>query len=450
MELTTQQILENLARRVGRPAVLEDRFMRLIAYSAHDTLLDGVREDSILRRHASAQVRHWLKEFALPTLRRPLRLPGNPGLNMLPRVCVPVLRRGKLLGHVWFIDHDSSMTSTEVDLCVQGAIELAERLHRESVASSFSSARLADAMHLLLSDSPMRAKAARSLTDAGYVSADDGVVAVVLQGVPVSRGAAVDIEDALAQTVADVRRVLRRGQLLDLIRRDHCVLLLSCDATDDAGAVGRGRVSGDRDLGERVDRIVELARAAVSAGGGAPASLVVGVGGRRDGLEDAYASFREARMSADAARLLPGLGDVVRWSELGIHQIVVKLASLGEDVPTVHAGLANLLDDPDALPLLETLETYLDVAGNAQLTAERLNLHRTSLYYRLQRLEQLAHTNLKNGAERLALHLSLKVARMTGQYAPRRPVHAGDTAETALPASQRHHNVHPFPAVASR
>jgi hypothetical protein len=30
---------------------------------------------------------------------------------------------------------------------------------------------------------------------------------------------------------------------------------------------------------------------------------------------------------------------------LGIHQIVVKLASLGEDVPTVHPGLGNLLVD---------------------------------------------------------------------------------------------------------
>jgi hypothetical protein len=80
-----------------------------------------------------------------------------------------------------------------------------------------------------------------------------------------------------------------------------------------------------------------------------------------------------------------------------------------------------LLDAPETLPLVETLETYLDVAGNAQVTAERLNLHRTSLYYRLQRVEQLAGTDLKDGQERLALHMALKVARMTGQYVPRHP-----------------------------
>lgn len=433
MELSMQQILESLAQRVGRPAVLEDRFMRLLAFSSHERPIDDVREDSILRRHASAEVRGWLKRFGLPNLRRPLRLPANPELHMLSRVCVPVVYRGKLLGHLWFVDADGSMSDADLDVCMQGAAELGEWLHRESVASLFSSARLADTMHMLLSSSPMSAQAARSLIDAGYMPARDGVVAVVLQGVP-RRSSAVDIEDPLAQGVADFRRVVRRGQALDLINRDHAVLLLSC--------------AGDHDIyvDERVEALVDLIRTALAAGG-SDAALVVGVGSRRDALEDAYASFREARMSADAARLLPGLGDVVHWSRLGIHQIVVKLAAMGEEVPTVHPGLGHLLDDPDALPLLETLETYLDVAGNAQLTAERLNLHRTSLYYRLQRLEQLAHTNLKSGAERLALHLSLKVARMTGQYAPRQ---AG-LADAAAPADATGtDNVTPFPAIASR
>ncbi|PZF81214.1 PucR family transcriptional regulator [Jiangella anatolica] len=430
MELSMQQILESLAQRVGRPAVLEDRFSRLIAFSSHDRPIDDVREDSILRRHASPEVRGWLKRFALPDLHRPLRIPANPELHMLPRVCVPVRSRGKLLGHLWFVDADGTMSDADLAVCVQGAAELGEWLHRESVASLFSSARLADTMHMLLSSSPMSAQAARSLIDAGYMPARDGVIAVVLQGVP-RRSSGVDIEDALAQAVADFRRAVRQGQALDLINRDHAVLLLSC--------------AGDHDIyvDERVEALVELTRTALAA----DAALVVGVGSRRDALEAAYASFREARMSADAARLLPGLGDVVHWSRLGIHQIVVKLASLGEEVPTVHPGLGNLLDDPDALPLLETLETYLDVAGNAQLTAERLNLHRTSLYYRLQRLEQLAHTNLKSGAERLALHLSLKVARMTGQYAPRQAVVADAAAPTTATGTD---NVTPFPSVVSR
>lgn len=66
--------------------------------------------------------------------------------------------------------------------------------------------------------------------------------------------------------------------------------------------------------------------------------------------------------------------------------------------------------------LLSTLETYLDLAGNAHATAERLRLHRTTLYYRLQRVEQLAGTDLRDGGERLCLHLALKLARLTGAW----------------------------------
>jgi DNA-binding PucR family transcriptional regulator len=58
------------------------------------------------------------------------------------------------------------------------------------------------------------------------------------------------------------------------------------------------------------------------------------------------------------------------------------------------------------------------LAGNAHATAARLNLHRTSLYYRLQRIETLARTDLRNGTERLCLHLALKLARLSGRYRP--------------------------------
>ncbi|WP_158542922.1 PucR family transcriptional regulator [Phytoactinopolyspora halophila] len=439
MELTLQQLLDAVAERIGRPAVLEDRFLKLIAYSAHDRPLDEVREDSILRKHASTEVSRWLKEFGLAEARRPLRLPANPELHMLPRVCIPVLYKDRVLGYLWFVDSDSTMTTDEIDVCVAEAEELGEQLHRESVASLFATARLADTMHMLLSDSAMTAEAATSLEEAGYLTAGDGIVALVLQGIAHDGSTDVDIEDPLAQAMADFRRLVRRGQALDLVSRDHCVVVMSCTSDDDPH------------LHERVNTAVAMAQSSLAASP-SPVSLVAGIGSRRTRLEDAVHSFREARMSVDAALQLPGVGDIVYWSHLGVHQIVVKLAALGEQVPVVHRGLGRLLGDPDTLPLLETLETYLDVAGNAQVTAERLNLHRTSLYYRLQRLEQLAHTDLKNGVERLSLHLALKVARMTGQYAPR---HGGERtgrtnahdAGPGLPSESRNDNPGPYVTV---
>src|SRR5690554_6722317 len=93
MDVTLQHLLDALADRVGRPTILEDRSMRLIAYSRHDEPLDDVREDSILRRHASPEVKRWLTGLGIPGSLRPVRVPGNPDLHMLPRICIPVLHK---------------------------------------------------------------------------------------------------------------------------------------------------------------------------------------------------------------------------------------------------------------------------------------------------------------------------------------------------------------------
>jgi PucR C-terminal helix-turn-helix domain/GGDEF-like domain len=410
VDTSAQQIVDDLAGRLGRPAVLEDRSFRLIAYSSHDQPIDAVRESSILRRRASLDVVRWLTDSGVRRARRPIRVPGNTELGMLPRLCVPILWKERPLGHLWFIDPDESIGPEEIELCLRHSDHLAALLHWESVVSSLSSARLADAVQTLLTTGPKAVEAARTLEQDGDFAAPEGVVAVLVQGTTTDPTRPVDIEAQLAEALAEHVRTLRRERVLQLVRKDHCVLLVaSPSAHPDRLDVWITALIGSIESELRTRQI--------------PASVVVGVGGHRSRLEAAAESYREARMAVDAASVLPGMDDLAYWSSLGVNQVVVKLASMGEEPPVLHAGLRALLESPDAHPMIETLETYLDVAGNAQLTAERLNLHRTSLYYRLQRVEQLAHTDLKDGLERLALHLAIKFARMTGEYDSR---HGGD------------------------
>jgi DNA-binding PucR family transcriptional regulator len=129
----------------------------------------------------------------------------------------------------------------------------------------------------------------------------------------------------------------------------------------------------------------------------------VGVGDARASLSLARESVNEARQALDVADRLPGLAPVARWSELGIYRVLSTV-----DLSGAHPGAAKLLAAP---VLAETLETYLDLAGDAAATAGRLNLHRTTLYYRLRRIEELTGADLRDGQQRLGLHLSLKSAR---------------------------------------
>jgi DNA-binding PucR family transcriptional regulator len=138
--------------------------------------------------------------------------------------------------------------------------------------------------------------------------------------------------------------------------------------------------------------------------------VVVGIG-RPRALRAAAESYREALHAAEVGLRIPGLGTSVEWETLGVYRMLGSMST-----SELHPGIERLLADPAHLPLLKTLETYLDLAGSAVDTARALRLHRTSLYYRLQRVEELAATDLKNGDERLSLHLSLKLARLSGRY----------------------------------
>ncbi|GAA3471895.1 PucR family transcriptional regulator [Nonomuraea roseola] len=116
------------------------------------------------------------------------------------------------------------------------------------------------------------------------------------------------------------------------------------------------------------------------------------------GLDAAPESYRQALAAAHLAAADPALPGHVSWSELGVYRVLLGAA-----------------DDPLA-PLdgeqAHTLETYLDLGGNAQRTAARLHLHRTTLYYRLGRIAGALGADLDDGLTRLHLHLALKRRRL--------------------------------------
>ncbi|GAA4226054.1 helix-turn-helix domain-containing protein [Streptosporangium album] len=125
----------------------------------------------------------------------------------------------------------------------------------------------------------------------------------------------------------------------------------------------------------------------------------VGVSALHPGLESVREAHGEAVASARAAAAEPGLGPVACWPDLGVYRLLAEPES---------SLLGALREHP---ALVDTLETYLDRGGDAQQTARLLHLHRTSLYYRLARIEELTGRSMKDGSHRLELHLALKLAR---------------------------------------
>jgi PucR C-terminal helix-turn-helix domain/GGDEF-like domain len=365
-----QRLVDDLALQLGRPVLLEDHRQRVIAYSEQTGPIDEVRRDSILRRRATPEVRELYRAAGIFESRGSLRVPALAAA--LARVCVPLRHRDRLLGFLWLID-SPPMPEREVSIAAASAPAFALALFRESLAARMSSRRELEAVsQVLLGDGALAAAGAALLVEAGGFPASEPVTAAVVRPVPALDRA------ALEQGLLEVRsRLVSRP--LHFVRSDHGVLLFPG----------------------------QVAPADLHAAFGLPA--VVGVG-RPRALAEVSASYREAQHAAEVAARVPSLGPSASWSSLGVFRML-PVAPSGE----LHAGLERLLGDPAHRSLLETLETYLDRAGSGVGTARALRLHRTSLYYRLQRVEELAETDLSSGDERLALHLSLKLARLAGR-----------------------------------
>ncbi|TDB94873.1 PucR family transcriptional regulator [Micromonospora fluostatini] len=405
MQGELQRIVDAVAARVGRPALIEDRRQRVVVYSDHDGPMDEVRRMSILRRQTTPEVIAWFRAMGVLTARDPIRTPADAELDLLPRVCVPIWHEELLLGFVWFIDADGSMSDADIAAATGAFADLALALYRENLLGELASQRETEATRTLLVESrEAREHAARALLEEGRVVGPGPATALVAQLVPAAGQQPDEVARiALEQALVTTRRWLGVRESLHLVWHDHGVLLI-CGT----------RVAG-RPTPETAARYLHEALSSATRGLASVDRTVTGIGQPHSHLSHAVRSYQEAVQATRIGVQLPALGPVVAWANLGIYRVLSQLDSQHLDIAGVHPGLERLLGDDSYQVLLETLEAYLDLAGNAHATAEKLRLHRTTLYYRLQRVEQLAETDLKDGNERLCLHLAIKLGRLTGR-----------------------------------
>jgi hypothetical protein len=403
-----QVLVDQLSARVSAGALLEDREQRPVVYSRQVGPIDSVRRDSILHRQTSPELMSWFRSFGILSAHRPLRIPDCPELGILARVCAPVWYRERLLGFLWLIDPDEAIGEDELAEVETAAEHAGLILYEEHLAQRLVVQALA---HLLSPSEELREAAANQLVDQSLVREGEPVALVVAQPVPPEELPLALVEEALL----DVGWEVPSGTVLRLACNEHGVLLVRLrSARDDSCALAVARSAREtlsRRLAGRHNGHDGHNRQ--SGQEGAAPRVVATVGDPQVELRRAVASYRQARLATKVAAAIPAMGDVVRWRDLGVFRALAQLPNREALESSLDPRVAALLSSGDDEVVL-TLETYLDLAGDAKATAERLHLHRGTLYYRLDKAERIAGIDVRNGYDRLAVHLGLKLARLAG------------------------------------
>jgi hypothetical protein len=393
-----QALADGLAARLGRAVLVDDRELRLVAASQDFGDADPARVWSLLHRRTRPEdVRH----DEITRLPGPGYVPENPELELWQRLCVPIRCQGLLLGFVWITDRFREISAAQVADSVGTAAEIGVLLRDRFVAADRDRALRHELVERLLhQDAATRTEAWDEAVDRGLLD-EGGSVAVLL----VRRATAGEAPPGASPGAVppDIAR----------FARDHPGLrVLSACWPRRAVAVVTGRP------GEYPDKSVRALADELGKAG----SWRVAVGGPVPGLAELPAAKRQADI---ALSTLHGSG-VACWAELSADALLAQLPRQLWTDALLPSGVARLLADPAASVLLPTLSAFLDCAGEAQRTAAQLRIHRTTLYYRLSRIEEISGLSLRDGRDRLLAHLALRLQHLHGT--PTLPSHVGKAA----------------------
>ena len=346
-----QDIVDDVSGLLGAPAVLEDTGFVLIAYSSQGVDVDPVRAASILGKTATPAVRAWFEDHGIATATGPVHIPGDPELKIAARACLPARSQGRTRGYLWVLAPEDGFDPARL-ASVESLTRRAGELLAWRQRGEDSRDRLVD--DLLSGDESVAVPARTALAARRELPADGPLAVIALR------------------TESDGPTALR--------------VIAADDATDPLGPA--------------------LRRAARLVGEGGRA----GIGTARSKVQELAAARHEADCALRVALARPHLGPVLTWAGMGFYRVV------GQGVEAVEALIAGtpaaVLRARADLELTRTALVYLDQAGNAARTAAALSVHRQTLYYRLEKIEQLSGVDLDQGEARLQLHLGLALGEV--------------------------------------
>jgi len=399
MAANLQELAEELAEMLERSVAIDDARLRLLAHSPHRGEVDRARTESIIRRAVPRELvdyvytcRDEATGLFVVTPRADLGLEDT-------RIGYPIVHQGSLLGFVWLLHSEGPADGEHQDAAEHAAAAAAVLIHREHLRGGSVRARDRELMDRLLGpDEGVRTAAAGAIRDEGLFTGAAYSVIVAEVDRPDGRPTEED-RLALASGLAVVRSRRLPQDVLTVERGDSVILVVAASLGDDAR--------------ERLLALAARLRETVLAESDT-ARCWVGVSRSRHDLAEAHRGVDEAMRAARVSRRVRTLGAVTAVETLGVYEL---LDQVPDDAlrTMIHPGLLELVEQGSRTDsLVRTLEVFLDSAGDVKAASEQLFAHRTSLYYRLRRIQELAGLDLSNGDDRLTAHLGLRIVRLMG------------------------------------
>jgi DNA-binding PucR family transcriptional regulator len=139
----------------------------------------------------------------------------------------------------------------------------------------------------------------------------------------------------------------------------------------------------------------------------------IGIGRAVDGLKNFKNSVFQAIKALKVLAISGKEANLCHYNDIGLYRLLFQIDSYEEMEDIYKSTLGKLIgyDNKNGTNLLETLEVYIESGGKLEKTAEILFIHRNTLKYRAQRIEEIMDCDLRNEEEIFNIQIAIKIGR---------------------------------------
>ena len=381
------QLAERLADLVGHSISIETERFEAIA-TRNISAVDEARRYTQIHGHTDPRLVTALESGGfLPRIReslRPVYLKPMPEVGLeMERILAPIVVHGEIYGYMWIIADDQPLTQIDMMAIESGSTTAAViMLYQESLQSAEASVR-------------------------------GGVLSQLVRGEGrweselVDQSLQLDIDLREPYTLFLIKPEDSTPKALRYIFRNVNRLVTHHQVHATAGQFS-GQVlviAATEDPENFAQQILQRVH------NGDKTSVQIAISSSLQGIEQVPLAYQQCIDTLTITRKLRDTAPIVHFNALGYIYPLYKAGSTSLDGNPTLAKLQPIFNQKSN-EYIETLEAYLQTGGNGVQTAENLHIHRSTLNYRLARIQELCGLDLSQPQTRLDVQIVLTLIRL--------------------------------------
>ncbi len=387
------ELISAMARLTNKAIVIQDKRLQILYNSVQPQLVAYWEDiETFLRKGDNLPVefqdRHRVNEIENPVLMQSLPTPG------LARLVSPIVTKDVGRGYLSIIGNDNDLDDIDALVVEHGAAACALEMAKAKAVSDTEKRLRGTFLDRLLIGDVNQQEALRQGERFDH-EMDRPHVAIVLGWQGTDRAPSLRRLETLVNGIVTQQNA---DALVWQRERENEVLVFF--ATDEKDPIGQS---------------MKLAKAFSSeiprqySG----AKVAIGIGQTAREISAWRISYRDSVQARDLAIRLQ-TDTPLYIGDLGVYQLILSLGDREKLLAFHERTLGDLLeyDLRQHADLIKTLEAFFQCHGNLSQTAEMLIVHRNTLLYRMNRINEIAGIDLNRPEIRLAFHLALTIRRL--------------------------------------